>query len=606
MFDELHAYYNRELAYLRKLAGEFAERHPKIAGRLRLSSEATDDPHVERLLQGFAFIAARIHRKLDDDFPELTQGLLEVLYPHYLAPIPSMAIVQLAAKADLASPFEVGAGTLIDTAPVGGEVCRFRTAYPATLWPIVIEAASLTGRPIVAPANSRASGAAGVLRLTLRCTAEELKWSQLAPDRLRFFIRPQSPHAYKLYETLLNHAISVALADHPGDAAPVICPPDSICAVGFDAAEALLPYPSRSFVGYRLLTEYFAFPEKFLFFDVTGLSAKTLVSDRNRLEIFIYLNRSNVELERAVSADSFGLGCTPIVNLFQQRAEPIRLDNRAAEYRVVPDARRVGATEVYAIQSVTASAPDGSSRAFRPFFGLDHAAADDDGIAYWHAVRHLAESDDGGTEVFLAFVDDDFDPNAPLDYAVSVETLCLNRDLPARLPFGGGNPRLELVEASSAVAKVLCVTAPTPTRRPPLGRGTRWRLISHLVLNHLSISGEEDGADALRAILQLYDFQDSAQTRALINSLRRVSTRPGIARVPGPGIGGMCRGLDVEVEFDAGAFENGQGFLLASVLERFLGLYVSLNSFSRTTALVRGRADIVRTWPPRAGSRVLL
>jgi type VI secretion system protein ImpG len=182
MFDELHPYYNRELGYIRKLAGEFAEQHPKIAGRLRLSGEATDDPHVERLLQGFAFIAARIHRKLDDDFPELTQGLLEVLYPHYLAPIPPMAIVQFTARSDLVSPLEIEAGTAIEAGAAGGESCRFQTAYPVTLWPIVIEAASLTGRPIVAPANPGASGTAGVLRITLRCAAEEITFAKLAPE----------------------------------------------------------------------------------------------------------------------------------------------------------------------------------------------------------------------------------------------------------------------------------------------------------------------------------------------------------------------------------------------------------------------------------------
>jgi type VI secretion system protein ImpG len=604
MFDELHAYYNRELGYLRKLAAEFAEQHPKIAGRLRLSGEAADDPHVERLLQGFAFIAARIHRKLDDDFPELTQGLLEILYPHYLAPIPSMAVVELAARPDLASPLEVKPGTLIDAGPVQGDTCRFRTAYPVTLWPIQIEAVSLRGRPIVAPANPAAAGAAGVLRLSLRCAAEGMTLSQLAPERLRFFIRPQSPHAYKLYETILNHSVSIALADHPADPAPVICSADSIRAVGFDAAESLLPYPMRSFVGYRLLTEYFAFPEKFLFFDLTGLSAKSLVSDADHLEVFIYLNRTNVELERAVSAESLALGCTPIVNLFRQRAEPIRLDNLAAEYRVVADARRVGATEVYAIESVTASAPDGRARTFEPFFGL--RSTSENMVAYWHAARRIAESAEGGTEVFLSFVDGDFDPSAPVDYTVSVETLCLNRDRPSLLPFGGGNPRLEMVEASPAIARIQCITPPTPTLRPPLGRGTRWRLISHLVLNHLSITGGEDGADALRAILKLYDFHDSAQTRALIDSLLRVTSRPGVARVPGGGNGGLCRGLEIQAEFEPAPFDSGHGFLFASVIDRFLGLYASINSFTRTTALVRGRTDKVRTWPARAGSRTLL
>src|ERR1051326_5612334 len=192
MFDELHLYYNRELEYLRRAAGEFSEQHPKIAGRLRLSAEAADDPHVERLLQGCAFIAARIHRKLDDDFPELTQGLLEVLYPHYLAPIPSMAIVQFGAEPDLSTPLEIPVGTTLDAGPAMGESCRYRTGYPGTLWPLAIESASLAPRPIVAPPNPEAAGAAGVLRIVLRCTGEGVPLSALAPDRLRFFILPQS------------------------------------------------------------------------------------------------------------------------------------------------------------------------------------------------------------------------------------------------------------------------------------------------------------------------------------------------------------------------------------------------------------------------------
>jgi type VI secretion system protein ImpG len=463
----------------------------------------------------------------------------------------------------------------------------------------------LTGRPIVAPVNPEATGAAGVLRIRLRCAADELSFSKLAPEQLRLFIRPQSPHAYKLYELILNHAISIALADHPGDPAPLLRSPKSLCPIGFEDAESLLPYPARSFTGYRLLTEYFAFPDKFLFFDITGLSGKTLICDKNQLEIFIYLNRMSIELERAVSADNFALGCTPMVNLFQQQAEPIRLDHSAAEYRVVPDARRVGVTEVYSIEAVTASSANGSSRAYQPFFGLRQTSSNEP-TAYWHAARRPAESDDGGTEVFLSFVDLDFDSVDPSERTMSVDTVCLNRDLPSRLPFGGGNPRLEMVEASSAITRIECVTAPTPTLRPPLGRGTRWRLVSHLVLNHLSITGEENGADALRSILKLYDFHDSAQTRSLIDSLVRISSSPSIARVPGPGIGGFCRGLDVRVEFEPGPFDSGQGFLFASVIERFLALYASLNSFSRMTAVVRGRTDTVRTWSARAGHRILL
>ena len=299
-----------------------------------------------------------------------------------------------------------------------------------------------------------------------------------------------------------------------------------------------------------------------------------------------------------MSIENFALGCTPIINLFRQRAEPIRLDNRSAEYRVVPDARRVGATEVYAIDGY-GFCPRRARPQLSAFFGLSHTTTEND-IAYWHASRRMAESEDGGTDVFLTFVDNDFDPAAPIDYIASVETLCLNRDLPARLPFGGGNPRLELVEASPQSP----VSFAPPPRLRRCGRRwgrDKWRLISHLVLNHLSITDGRDGADALRAVLKLYDFHDSAETRALIDSLLHIGSRPGTARIPGPGVGGMCRGLDVEVEFDPAPFETGQGFLFASVIERFLALYVSINSFTRTTAVVRGRTDTLRTWQPRAG-----
>ncbi|MGE5271503.1 MAG: type VI secretion system baseplate subunit TssF, partial [Thiohalocapsa sp.] len=435
---------------------------------------------------GALLVAARIHRKLDDDFPELTQGLLEVLYPHYLAPIPSMAIAKFAAVEGLSGPMELGAGVMLDVGPVKGEVCRYRTAYDVTLWPLAIETASLTPRPIIAPPNSAAPNAAAVLRISLRTSAENLPISALAPDRLRFFIQPQSPHAYRLYELILNHTISVGLANSPRDPAAVICDADVVRPVGFAEAEWLLPYPARSFVGYRLLTEFFAFPEKFLFFDVIGLRAKTLLSEDTGLDLLLYLDATNIELERAVSAQSLALGCTPIVNLFPLRAEPISIDQRAAEYRVVPDARRPGALEIYAINSVVSSAPDGRVDSYEPFFGL-HRSVDATLARYWHAARRTAI--DGATDMFLTFVDLDFDMAAPTDNIASVEAWCLNRDLPADLPFGGGNPHLELVEAFSAIESIGCLTQPTATVRPPLGAGTRWCLLSHLMLNHLTITG---------------------------------------------------------------------------------------------------------------------
>ncbi len=340
MSESLLAYFNRELEALRGLAGEFAERHPKIAGRLRLTKDTVDDPHVGRLLEGVAFLGARVQHRLDDEFPELTDGLLSVLYPHYLAPMPSVAITRFAADPGMPGPAQLPAGLAIETEPVGGEACQFRTAYPLTLWPVEIDAVRLSGMPLPAPPNPAAAGAVSCLRISLRCANPAMTFTQLGLDRLRFFLGGERGSA--LLELLLAHTLSVALADDQADARPVILPPDALQAVGFAPEEALFPWPARSFSGFRLLSEYFSAREKFLFIDFCRLDAKTLVSAGNRMDIFVYLDRALPELERSVQASSLALGCTPIVNLFEQRCEPIALDHTRIEYRIEPDVRRPG------------------------------------------------------------------------------------------------------------------------------------------------------------------------------------------------------------------------------------------------------------------------
>ncbi len=235
MSDALLPYYDRELNAIRALAAEFAEANPKIAGRLRLSADAVDDPHVARLLEGVAFLAARVHHRLDDEFPELTDALLGVLYPHYLAPVPSCAIAQFTCLPELQVPARIPPGLPLDTEPVRGETCRFRTAYPVTLWPIEIESVRLSGLPLAAPANPRAVGAVGVLRIGLKCASAEASFTQLGVDRLRFFLRAAANISLPLFELLCRHAVGIALADGPNDPAPVLVPPTAIEPVGFGA-----------------------------------------------------------------------------------------------------------------------------------------------------------------------------------------------------------------------------------------------------------------------------------------------------------------------------------------------------------------------------------
>ncbi|MEJ0018314.1 MAG: type VI secretion system baseplate subunit TssF [Acetobacteraceae bacterium] len=605
MSDALLPYYERELDAIKRLAAEFADTHPKIAGRLRVSADAVDDPHVARLLEGVAFLAARVHHRLDDEFPELTDALLGLLYPHYLAPVPSCMIAQFDCQPDLMKPAHLPAGLAIDTEPVRGEELRYRTTAPVTLWPVQVENVRLTGLPIVAPPNPAAAGAAGVLRITLKCAAPEVTFTQLGVDRLRFFLRGPTNQALALYELLGVHAISVAYAGNAVDPSPVIVPPAAIEPVGFAPEEALLPWSARGFAGFRLLTEYFAFPEKFLFFDITRLDTKTLVSAGNRLEIFIYLDRSLPELERTIGQHSLALGCTPLINLYPQRCEPVALTHQDTEYRIVPDARRPRAAEVWSVERVRETLADGSFRPWRPF----HRLTESDPMpgvpgGFYHVARRAAAPGVPGTEVFLAPHDPDFDPDKPADAVLSVDALCVNRDLPTDLPFGGGHPRLRLVEGVAAVSALGAVTAATPTLRRPLRESGFWRLISHLSLGHLSVTGGPEGAAALKEVLRLYDLRDTAETRAAVDAITGISAGPGTARAPGRA-GGFCRGLDVTLEFDPRSWQAGGLYLLAAVVERFLALHGTVNSFTRTRVVLRGRSGTAAAWPARSGTRVL-
>ncbi len=617
MTDELLLPYVRELSFIRRLGAEFARAHPKIASRLRLGQDASEDPHVERLIQAFAYLGARTRHKIEDDFPELTDALLGVLYPHYQLPVPSMAIVQLEldpAQTELSEGHVVPRGTAIETEPIDGEPCRFRTAYPVKLWPLAVADARLARPPFAAPATAFSGQAAAVLRLTLTGPGGgPVDFTTLALTGLRFFLKGQNQHVYPLYQLLFNHTLGVALAGGADDAEPLLLGPEVVRPVGFGRDEGLLPYPARSFVGYRLLTEYFAFPEKFLFLELAGWARRQWLRVAQqlagRLEVYFYLNRAAPTLEPNVTADTFRLGCTPVTNLYRQRAEPIAVTQTEYEYRVVPDARRPLSHEIYTVDRVTALLPDGAEEEYEPFYSTRHALDRPGPSRYWHAARRrapaLEDRPDAGTELYLALVDLGFQASAPAGATLTVETTCLNRDLPHRLPFGGDQPYLQLSEADALVTRVRCLTPPTPTLRPALKHGALWRLVSHLSLNHLSIEGGEGAAEALREILKLYDFADSEETRAVISGVLRVDSRRTVARASAASEA-VCRGVEVTIHFDEKRFVGSGLFLFASVLERFLALYCTVNSFTRLIATVEGRKEELRRWPPRMGEKILI
>ena len=623
MTDELLNYYEQELAYFRQLAPDFVRRHPDVAARLRMSEDEIDDPHIERLIQAVAFLNARTRRKIDDEFPEISQAMLQALYPHFLAPFPSAAIVRFALpmdQADMVNGFTIARGEGLETEPIDGEPYRFRTCYPVTVWPIELTMGGLHGASAPLPAASWREKIGSVVSLELASYGSKvpigafdfelpaLGESDTKPKErgLRFFINAPPLQAYQLYESILNRSLGVVVSAAGEPRSQLILDRHCVRPVGFDRHDALVGCQPRSLPAYGLLTEYFVFPEKFLFFDIVGLDREALgpFERHHAIRIEIYLNRQLESLEQYVTAQTFQLGCCPIVNLFTQRAASIEMTHHQTEYRVVPDPRRPRAYEIYSIDEVVAISRANERLEFTPFSSLTHNGRHARGRRFWHASRRpeAAGSDEDRTEVALSIVDTDFSPDVEAGWALDVKTTCLN---PQQLPFGGGQPKFRLA-SGGPIEPIACLTAPTKTCRPTHPRGALWRLISHLTLNHLSLISTDGRADALRAILTLYDVTNSTQTQNMIAGLLKVHARRTVGRPGGPVSAGVCRGLEVTLHFDEDRFAGRGLYLFGAVMERFLGTYCSINSFTRTV-ITSSRRDIpVSEWPARAGDMVFL
>jgi type VI secretion system protein ImpG len=615
MLQELLPYYERELTFLRQLAKEFAAQYPKIAGRLQLEGEVCADPHVERLIEAFAFLTARVHKKLDDEFPELTEALLGMLYPHYLRPVPSMAIVQFQTdpnETQLTSRYTIPRHATLFSRPIKGMPLRFRTCYPVDLWPVRITEARFV--PLAISAFDRRPGdAVATLRLRLSCLGD-MTLPKLGLDRLRVFLAGEGPLMHALYELLCNNVLQVVLAAGPErQHRKLVLPAGSLQPVGFAEDEGMLEYDSRSFLGYRLLYEYFAFPEKFLFFDLLNLDQAKEGFDKD-FEIIIYLSEFQraermARLEQTVSADTFRLGCAPVVNLFQQQAEPIRLTHEKTEYLVIPDVRRPWGTEVYSVDNVCKLIRRGDREEevveLYPFHSVKHAYANEpQGGAYWCATRRPTQyKDSSGTDIFLALVDLAFNPTVPSTETLSITVTCTNRDLPAQLPFGGGDNDFD-IEGSPVIASIRCLTKPTPAQRPPFRHGAQWRLISHLTLNYLSLT--KGGREALLEILSLYNFSDSSVIKKQIEGILDVKSRSCVRRVRQQLRSALVQGTEVTLVFDEDQFTGSGVYLFASVLDHFFGLYCGLNSFTQLVATSKQREKVLAIWPPRAGPAILV
>jgi type VI secretion system protein ImpG len=595
--DGFLRYYLDELSYLRHAGQDFASAYPKVAARLELQPGECPDPHVERLIESFAFLTARIQSDLDADFPEVAKELLDVLYPHYLRPVPSLAVARFEVdpeRGKLTCGYEIPRATPLFVHAERGAVCRLRTCYPVTLWPVEVAEAELE-TPDRYDFTSGLPDVAAVLRLRLRSRAEPFE--TLGIDRLRFHLTGDPVLVGRLYELLMVDLKGVAIVS--GEAAPFHLPPSAVQAAGFAEDEALIPYPRASHPGYRLLQEYFAFPEKFHFVDLGGLAgrARGAVTD-----VLFLLRRQPGRLP--LRTDTFALGCTPVVNLFAKVSEPIRVDHRQIDYRLVPDMRREATTEVHSVLSVSGSS-DASDRTreYAPFYSFTHAMERRGQKAFWHARRMPAQGGKTGTEILLSFRDLDFRPALPPDETVFAHVLCTNRGLASELP--AEEPLLQTDEALP-VRRIVCLHKPTRPLTPPLAGQALWRLVSHLSLNYLSLEGGEAGLRALHEILGLYCFSDAPSLRGQIQGIRGISPRKVVRRTGDAAWKGFCRGTEITLTFDEAQYVGGSAFLLASVLNRFFALYASTNSFTQLVIQRAGREGEWKRWLPMAGAGTVL
>lgn len=606
--ERLLNYYERELTFLRQLGAEFADEYSAVASRLRMETSRAEDPHVERLLQGFAFLAARIHLKVDDDFPEISRSLLEVLYPEQLRPVPSMSVVQFDLDPDqgmLSTGWPLPRDSRLVTPPTrSGARYRFRTCYDTVIWPVeVTDAGWHSPHEIDLPT---ATDAAAVLRVDLAPMAD-LSFDELELDRLRFFLDGEPSLVASLYELLDNNCTRVvAWNPSAGPAAEEVWLPSSeLEPVGFGADEGMLPETPRSFLPHRLLREYFTFPRKFHFFDLGGLERVRSAGLGGSMQLLFFISSfelpdRHARLQEGVNERTMRVGCAPVVNLFSSESRPIGLTERKPEYLVSVQ----GETEVFSVERVYAVASGTTRRVrFQPLYGFRHGEGDSEGGVYWNARRQPRRWGDRSlSDVYLSFVDLRGDTTWPDYHSVTARVLCSNGDLPNELPFGTADSDFQLEEESAPLRAIRALTTPTKSVRPAHSGRDLWRLVSQLSLNLLSLV--DNGVDAFREVLRLYDPAGAADRQ--LEGITKLRSEPMRAPVYGEHGLSFARGRRVRLEFDEELFTGRGVYLLSSVVERFLALYASLNSFTRLEARSKQRSDPVGVWPPRSGTRPLV
>ncbi len=627
--------YQDELDVLRELGSEFAREHPKIAARLALGNTEVADPYVERLLEGFAFLSARVRLKLDAEQPRLVAQLLESLYPNFLAPLPAMMVLQFGVDStdpNLMHGHPVPRASAVQSLLPRGQdtCCEFRTAMGVTLWPIELTRVQYFSHAPDLPLNQlgAARAAQGGLRIGLR-TAPGLHFSQLGLNRLALYISAPEDVAYRLHELVLGAGLGswvqsgVQGGVHGGVLGGVADlnrwrGEDSIRALGFDAEHALLPETPRNFSGHRLLQEVAALPQRLLFFEITDLKDRLATLHSGELELVLLFSRGEPALQALVNAQSLALFCTPAINLFRKRLDRVALSPNAWEHHLVPERTRPMDFEVHSLESVAGHGPGSDGPvAFTPLYQSTHGQAEGAGAHYSlrREPRRAGQRQQAdarapgylGEEVFISLGEPGHGAHRAALRQLAVSAWVSNRDLPLLLPQGlAGGERAWQLETPGPVRKVLCLRGPTkPASRQALG-DVGWQLVAQLSQNLLALDDEAaDPAAALRQLLRLYGPANDPAWAHQAEGVRALRVQRVARRLPTAGPVSIGWGLGLEIELDEQRFHGASPFALGGVLERFFARHAAINSFTQTTLRTQQRG-VIKTWPVRLGHRGVL
>ena len=617
MDPRLLRFYNEELAYLREGAREFGEEHETVASRLGLKTPNDPDPYVERLLEGVAFLAARVQLKISDQYPEFTQHLLGAVQPHYLAPTPAICIAGFEPKEgdpQLAEGYEVPRQTELTAIATeqGGTAVTFRTGHAVTLYPLRIsEVEYLASRTAVASVAALADVRAEAgLRLRFEGTGN-IPLEKLRIDELPLYLDGSETIPGELYRQMIGETVAVLARPAVAASTKPVRLPHPIQA-GFSREEALLPAEERSFRGYRLLGEYFACPERFLFAVLRGLGEAFAGAAGSAVDVILLFSRNAPALATALSPANFRLFATPAINLFEKQLGRVQMTGTEHEFHLVPDRTRPTDFEVFRILDMAAHLrEDTEPRPVAPLYALGALLYDWRDALFFVTrltMRRLStkqqrlqrRGDYIGTETWISLSA----PGNPRRLAdikeLAVRALVTNRELAGTLTFRGAE---HFIPPGGPVRAVSVLRSPTKPR-PPMGLDdAAWRLIAHLTPNYAALAPEDgDDPSMLRDHLALYGRRDDPAMRRQIDGIIGIQSRPVVRRVPGRGAMAVARGSRITLSLDDGSYENARLFLFSAVVERFLAEFTTVNSFTETIVRTPGEGTVA-TWPARIGRK---